>query len=591
MISNATSPTSMYKTKREMYEIMRAQLDTDRSTFIPQWRDLAENFLPRRARFQITDNNKGDRRNNKIIDSTPVFSARTLRSGMMGGVTSPARPWFRLTTPDPELAEFGSVKEWLDLVTRRMGTMFLRTNLYQNLPIMYGDIGIFGTHALLVEEDFNKVMRFFAFPLGTYWIACDHNGTVNVFMREFRMTVRQLIDKFARQSDGKIDWSNISLHVKALYDSANLEVWVDVCHVIMPNQDYNPSSARSKDKKFSSCYYEKGTTTSSQSSYDKGDIADKYLREMGYDYFPVLCPRWETSEGDAYGTDCPGMVALGDAKALQVLQKRGMQAVEKMINPPMVADSSLRQSKTTILPGDTTWVEGETDGKKKFRPAHEINPRMQEFLLLVQDHQERIKRALFADLFLLTAESDRRDVTAREIEERHEEKFLVLGPVLEQLSQVLDQLIDIAFTIMLRQGLIPPAPEELQGQELKVEYVSVMAQAQKLAALGGIERFTQYVGNLAEVTQDPSIWDKVNRDNLIDHYGDIVSIMPDVVVPDDKVTDIRAARARAQQEAAAAEGMKQQASAIKDLGSTDMEGNSALTELLRASQAGQIQPN
>lgn len=580
-----------YKSKRQKYETLRSQLDLDRSTFVGQWRDLADNFLPRRARFQITDNNRGDRRNNKIIDSTPTFASRTLRSGMMGGVTSPARPWKKLTTPDPELAESGAVKMWLDTVNRRMDTIFLRSNLYQCLPLMHGDLGVFGTHAMLVEEDFETVMRFTPFPIGTYWIACDENGKVNVFMREFRMTVRQLLGKFAERSNsGEIDWSNISLHVKALWEQGSLESWIDVVHVIEPNEEYRPSNLRNKYKKFSSCYYEKGTsgTSSKATAYDQGDLDKKYLRESGYDYFPVLVPRWEVAEGDAYGTDCPGMIALGDAKALQVLQKRGAQAVEKMINPPMVADSALRNSKTTILPGDTTWVENETDGRKKFRPAHEINPRMQEFLLMVEDHQNRINRAFYADLFLLAAEDDR-DRTAREIVERHEEKFLVLGPVLEQLHATLDQLIDITFNIMERQDLIPDPPEELAGQELKVEYESVMAQAQKLTGLAGIERFTNYVTNLATVTEDPSVWDKVSRDNLIDHVGDVLSVPPDVVLDDNKVTDIRVARSRAQRQAEQAQVVREEAAAAKDLGSIDMEQNSALTQLLRHAQAGQVQ--
>lgn len=578
-----------YLTKRQKYEVLRGQLDIERASFMPIYRDLADNFLPRRARFQITDNNRGDRRNNKIIDSTPTFAARTLRAGFMGGVTSPARPWKRLTTPDPELAEYGAVKQWLDTVNRRMDTVFLRSNLYQCLPLMHGDLGVFGTHAVLVEEDAETVLRFSPFPVGTYWIACDKNGQVNVFMREFRMTVRQLLEKFAEKDrDGKIDWSNISLHVKALYDRGSLEAWIDVIHVISPNEDYKPNNLLAKHKKFASCYYEKGASSNSSTPSDTGDLNDKLLRESGYDYFPVLVPRWEVAEGDAYGTDCPGMIAVGDAKALQVLQRRGSQAIEKMINPPMVVDSSLRNSKTTLLPGDNTYVDGEQGDRKKYRPAHEINPRMQEFLLMVGDHQERINRAFYADLFLMAAQDDR-DRTAREVDERHEEKYLVLGPVLEQMHATLDQLVDIAFYEMERRGMIPDPPEEVAGQDLKVEYESVMAQAQKLTGLAGIERFTNYVINLATQSEDPTVWDKVNRDNLIDHVGNTLSVPPDVVVEDAKVVDIRQARAKAQQMQEQAQGLREEAAAAKDLGSIDMEQNSALTQMLRQSQAGQIQ--
>ena len=54
----------------------------------------------------------------------------THASGMMAGLTSPARPWFRLTVADAGLREYGPVKEWLWDVANRMRDMFLKTNLY-----------------------------------------------------------------------------------------------------------------------------------------------------------------------------------------------------------------------------------------------------------------------------------------------------------------------------------------------------------------------------------------------------------------------------------------------------------------------------
>jgi len=90
-------------TKRKQFDILRAQLENERSSFLSHWRDLGEHILPRRPRFTTSENNKGDRKNQKIIDATATMAARTLRSGMMSGVTSPARPWFRLSILFPRL--------------------------------------------------------------------------------------------------------------------------------------------------------------------------------------------------------------------------------------------------------------------------------------------------------------------------------------------------------------------------------------------------------------------------------------------------------------------------------------------------------
>jgi hypothetical protein len=563
--------------KRTKLELLRSQLENERASFLSHWRDLNDFVSPTRARFSVTDANQGGRKNQKIIDSTATLAARTCRSGMMSGVTSPARPWFRLTTPDPDLAENGKVKEWLHIVQNRMTTSFLKSNLYNVLPIVYNDMAVFGTSAMLIEEDFTgEVMRFYPFPIGSYMIANNEKLKVDVFYRDFRMTVRQIIQKFGSKTpDGKPDWSVFSTHVKNLHDQGSLEAWIDIAHVIMPNPDYKEGSDLSKFKKYMSCYYERGILGSSANYMNIEP--DKYLRESGYDYFPVLAPRWEVTGEDVYGTSCPAMEALGDIKQLQLGEKRVMQAVEKMINPPMTGPTTLRNSKASILPADITYVDVR-EGMQGFRAAHEVNFRIQEMEMKQDQVRNRIQRAFYEDLFLMLASSDRRQITAREIEERHEEKLLALGPVLEQLNQdLLDPLIDIAFDMHVRQGLIPPPPEELQGVELKIEYVSVMAQAQKLVGIGAVERFTGYVGQLAAI--DPTVLDKFDADQAVDVYGDITSVPPALIRTDEDVQTMRDARAQQQAQQQQMAMMPQLAKTAKDLSQAKIEEENALGAL------------
>ena len=580
----AVADYSNLTTRRKQYQILRAQLDLERSSFISHWKELGEFIFPRRPRFTVTDTNRGERRNLKIYNSTASLAARTLRSGMMSGITSPARPWFRLTTPDPDLAEYGHVKQWLYLVTEQMSNIFLKSNLYNVLPIIYGDIGTFGTAAMSAEEDFDSVIRFYPFSIGSYWIANNHRLKVNVFMRDFRMTVRQLIDRFGTLPNGDINWDVFSEVVKNYYEQGLLESWIDVTHVIRPNPDYDAKKPESKYKKFSSCYYESGTSLNVSQYLD--DTYDKYLSEKGYDLFPVLAPRWETTGEDVYGTECPGMTALGDIKQLQVQEKRKAQAIEKMVNPPMIGPTSLRNQKATILPGDITYMDVR-DGMQGFKPAHEVNFRIAELQQNNVEIQQRISRCFFEDLFLMLASSDRRQITAREIDERHEEKLLALGPVLEQLNQdLLDPLIDLTFNFMMRQGRVPPAPEELRGQELKVEYISVMAQAQKTIGIGGIERFAGFVNQIAQVR--PDVLDKVNSDHMIDVYGDLTSIPPTIVRTDEEVEGVRSQRQKAQQVQAATEQAAQMSQSAKTLSETDLTKDSALSGLLQQGNAGRL---
>lgn len=568
------------QTKREQLQYLKTQLESERASFLSHWRDIGDFIAPRRPRFNVYDNNKGQKKNQNIIDSTASLSLRTLRSGMMSGVTSPARPWFRLTVSDAKLAETSEVKVWLDEVTRRMTTAFLRSNLYNVLPIVYGDMGSFGTSAMLMEEDFDNVVTFYPFPIGSYYISNNHKLHVDVFYREFRMTVRQLVQKFGRQDNGKIDWSKFSSHVKALYETNMLEQWINVSHVILPNDDYRPNSPLAKNKKYASVYFETGNDKYNDL---KNDI---FLRESGYEFFPVLCPRWEINGEDVYGTSCPGMDALGDVRQLQKGEQRSMQAIEKMVNPPLTGPGILQNTTTSLLAGDITYLDVR-EGQQGLRPIHEVNFRIMELEQKQQQVRQRIQRAFYEDLFLMLAASDRRQITAREIEERHEEKLLALGPVLEQLNQdLLDPLIDNTFTLMMRQGLIPPAPKSLQGRELKVEYISIMAQAQKTLGISSVEKFTGFVAQVAQV--DQSVLQKVDADQLIDVYSDLVSLPAGIVRSDEDVQSIRSEQAKAQAQMQQAQMMQQQAIAAKNLSQTKLEGDSALDSLLDQARSGRL---
>lgn len=545
---------------------------------MPLHKDLADFILPYRGRFTLGEGNRGDRRNQKIINSTATAAAGTLRAGMMAGVTSPARPWKRLTTPDPDLAEFEEVRRFLHVIDQRMNSIFLKSNLYNTLPTCYGDLGTFATAPIFIEEDFERVIRTTSMPIGSYRIAKDFSGRVNVFLREFRMTVRQLIETFGvKDAKGNPDWSVFSKVVKDHYLKGNYETWIDVCHIIEPNQDYTPRKGLSKFKKFVSCYYESGTSG--------GDEQDLMLREAGYDYFPVLCPRWETTGEDVWGTVSPGINSIGDIKQLQLMEKRSAQAIELMNKPPMVGPSALKNKKTSSLPGDMTYDDSKAgDG---FRPAFQVNPRIQELEMKIEKIERRIQSNFYEDMFKMLANDTRSGITAREIEERHEEKLLALGPVLEQLNQdLLDPLIDITFAIMLRQGMIPEAPEALQDQDLKVEYISIMAQAQKALGVGSLERL---VGGVAQAAQLNQLGvKKVNVDQWIDVYAEHLGVAPSVIRSDDEVAAIEEQEAQAQARMEQAQMIQAGAGVAKDLSQSSLEGNTALSELVSMANAGQL---
>lgn len=562
--------------KRQTYEALASVLLTERSSFDAHWRELGEFFFPRRTRFFVTDRNRGDRRSQNIINSTPRFAARTLQSGLHAGLTSPSRPWFSLAVPDPELNRYEPVKHWLHEVERRLRDTFIRSNIYNALPTLYGDLGVFATAAMGILDDDEDLLRTFSYPIGSFSVGLDDRGVATTFTREYLLTVRQLVKHFGLVTRGSrdVDWSRFSRNVKSLWDRGNKEATVEVCWIVAPNDEADASKLDARYLPWSSCWLEKGRE-------DDG----AFLRESGFREFPVVVPRWDVTGEDTYGTDCPGMTALGDTKGLQILERRGAQAIDKGLNPPLVGPSTLRTQKVSLLPSDITYDDAGARGANQgLRPIHEV--RMEAVDAVERkgaQHEWRINRAFFVDLFLMLAQPDpsrgAQPITAEEVRERHEEKLLALGPVLERLNdELLDPVIDRSFAILANRGVLPEPPEELLEMELRVEYTSILAQAQKLLGVVGQDRFLSSVGQLAQIF--PEARHKVRVFQAVDDYGEMLGVNPKLLVSDEEAQAAWEAEQQAAAAAAEAEQAQKLAAAGAALGKTPLGGGTALDAVL-----------
>ena len=289
-----------------------------------------------------------------------------------------------------------------------------------------------------------------------------------------------------------------------------------------------------------------------------------FLRESGYKRFPVLAPRWEVTGNDIYGTS-PGMEALGDVKQLQHQQLRKTQAIDYMVNPPLQVPTAYKDAARQRLPGGVMYVDT-TQQNGGIRSAFEVNLNLQHLQEDIMDVRQRINAAYYADMFLMMANDTRSGVTATEIAERHEEKLLMLGPVLERLhSELLEPLVTHTFQRALEVGILPPLPEELADMPLNVEFVSMLAQAQKAVSVNSTDRLIGHIGMIAQAKGDTAVWDKFDSDMSVERYADQLGVDPDLIVPGDKVALIREQRAQMiaqQQQQEAMSQMAQSASAL-----------------------------
>ena len=200
--------------------ILRGQLDDDR--------------LPRVGREVGSD--RGGKRNPRLLDSTAMLAARTLASGLMADLTSPARPWFVLGLGSPALSSVPEVRAWLDDVQGRMFRVFARSNLYNALAVAYEELAVFGTAALVVTEDAREIVRAYPLTAGEYWLGASERQSVNTLYRTLGMTSFQLVERFGRGA--------VSVGVRERYDRGEWDHMVEIVHAIEPNEEVRELTVR-----------------------------------------------------------------------------------------------------------------------------------------------------------------------------------------------------------------------------------------------------------------------------------------------------------------------------------------------------------
>lgn len=532
-------------------------LQTERASWIAHWRELSDYLLPRSTRFYKSDRNRGTKKHNAIFDNTATRSLRVLAAGMMSGMTSPARPWFRLALPDEDLMDYAPVKSWLAETQKRMLNVFARSNTYLMLHAVYEELGAFGSSAAITMDDYDTLIHHYQSPVGEFALATDYRGHVNTIYREFEKTVAELVAEFG--------FDACSRTTQNLYRSGNLDAWVPIIHGIEPRADRDITRRDGKNKPWRSVYFEPGSE------------GEGLLREGGYDRFPGLAPRWHKMPGDVYGNS-PGMEALGDIKQLQHEQLRKANAIDYQTKPPLQVPASMKGRDLDYLPGGVTYVDA-PGAQNAVSTLFDVRIDLQHLLIDIEDVRGRIRSAFYADLFLMLAGTPNTNMTATEVAERHEEKLLMLGPVLERLhNELLKPLIDETFFRMIAANLVPPIPEALQGVELDVEFVSMLAQAQRAIGVNGVDRF---VGNLGAIAQmRPEVLDKLDVDRWADHYADMLGVDPDLIVASEDVVVIREQRAQAQAQAQQMQAIQMQADAAAKLGTVKTNEANAASDLI-----------
>ena len=525
------------------YKRRKEALWRGRSSYDAHYRELGEMFAPRTGKWGIRyDPNPGRKKHGQILEGTPEWCVLQAQAGLMAGASSPARPFFRLTTADPDLARKADVARWLKRATERVLRVFQRSNFYRALPRIYTEMIVYGTAATTLMPHWKRVVHYTPLTAGMYAVQKGADDEVVTLYRELTLPVGQLVSEFGL--------ANVSDRVKSLYNEGHIDTMIDVVHAIEPRHDRDPRRLDDLNMAWSSCYFEEGAQD------------NRVLRMSGFPRFPALVARWNVVGDNVYG-DSLCMPLLGDARQLQHQQKRKAQGIDLQVNPPLEIPSSLKNRDVDRLPGGLTSAPSAGAGGRGITPLYQVNLDLNGLREDMDATRQRIYAGTFVDLFRMMTRDDDPQRTAYEVSVRKETQMVQLGPVYGHIqSELHEPSVDFVFERLLRAGELDEPPEELLGAELTVQFVSTLAQAQRAVGQLPADRL---IGTLQAVsTLKPDVVDGFDADEWLRRAADELGVDPHLVVPGDQVALVREARSRAQAARQQSEVLAEQAGAARD---------------------------
>lgn len=556
---------------RTYYESVRSQCESDRSTWDPQWRQLGAFFDPYGPSWDYSDTNIGNRRDYSIINETGLLAKRTLQAGMLNGMSPPSGKWFKIGLADDADDALKSVRNWCEKAEEAVRKTFLKSNFYECLLDAYGDEALYGTTAMLILEDSKTKIRCYPYQTGRYYLVQDNTRRISLAMRVLYMTVSQIVDQFG--------FDNCSSSVQTMYQSnagGMKETRQPVVHVVHKGNYFTPPPGK-KAWPWVSVYYEMGSFNEKKGILSNG----------GFEEDALVVGRWKVNGENVYGTGC-ATDCLGSTMSLQAWEERIAQAAEKQFNPPMNATADMDPRSLSVLPGSINFSSKEGDASKSFVPAYQFDFRLEGGLAQIQRIEARINDAMYRSLFQLFTDTDRREITAAEIQARAAEKMQVIGPVVEKnVEDVLAPSVRRTLQVLVNTpGALPEMPPEMKNKRIKLEFVSILAQAQKIRSLTNLTQYMTLITQEAAV--DRGILDNVDLDEYARLSADLSDVPSTLTRTKEDVAAMRANEAAQQRQAALVEAAPKLAQAAQVASQTQPGTGSLLDQVVPSLAGGRV---
>lgn len=548
-------------TEQEALKRLSADLSmrwTDRQSNYDEFlKEIADFVYPNAKRFIGNEKNHDRAAMKKVLFNEGKKSLDVLASGMLSGTCSPSRKWFQLGASKFKTTGNNDFLLALQKLEDAVYLELARSNFYRTMHQVYKYEGAFGTACALIDDlhdaEKDPALNLILVPFGSYALRIDYLNRVTGLYRKFKLTVEDILGDFSKDDPSG---RNLPEKVRKAIEDKKTSTEFDVVHII--EQTPNAKLVEGKQlikKKYSSYYFLEGEK-------------ETFLRVGGFDSFPAITPRWEVIGDDAYG-ECPATLSLGDFREAQKLKVMMLEGTERMINPPILMPTTMKDQTNKLVPRGVLFFEPANvadSSQAQVQNAMNIQFDYSGVMTEYQDCIQRIRSAFHTDLFLMLDGFDKTQMTATEVAERKSEKMLMLGSVLERqtdeaLRPVIESVVERILTKLdTRYPEVIAAFEPFVDTDYDIEFVSILAQAQKASGSANLERGTQYLMGMAGSNEDAAI--AVQPLELMRHYAEMNSLPANILLSAEQFKAEKQRIQEMQQQAAQAQAAAQGAQAL-----------------------------
>lgn len=495
--------------------------------------EVCDFFNPNRKGF-LAEQRPGLDRYRDIYGSPPEMSARALASYISTNLRQPGRIWFKAKPKSAALEASEMSRLWCEVVTRITYAELYHPDAEFEKQCAIADLDVVTLGTACIKPGFfnkggKKHLTFQIYHLKNVVLLTDSFGKINGGYFYYEYTLRALVDEWGE------DALPAQILSKLKSGRPNMDEKIEVVNACVPNTDYDYFGLGQQRWQFP--YVSLWMIVNTK----------EVLDEKGFYEFPYVAPRWDTSTGETYGRS-PAMVALRDARLLDAMTRSFIDGAELALMPPLMAPlNAFRGGIDLRARGLSLYdIAGMPPGTKPLEPIQlGAQPdKTYEFMLRLE---ERIGQAFYRDILELPRLSEG-DMTATEVNARLDQFLRQAAPVFARLEATYNAaLINRVFSILSREGYYPPAPEELQGEEIDFSYESPVKTARDKAEAGKIMEGLSMIQALAQGAgpeRGMDVIDNIDFDVTTRLIGLRTDLPQAMFKPLDQMLEQRAARAK-----------------------------------------------